>query len=388
MFILDAPFVSEFLRDTVEIHNIPVLKTAFSQSLEFKNAVQFITESEAIKLLSKNNQPVYSNSENAISWIAKNLPDSKLNDQLDLFKNKVRFREMMAALHPDYFFKGIALDQLETIDTTQIAKPFIIKPAVGFFSLGVYKVFTDFEWPEIKNKIQLEVQKIRQVYPAEVLNTSTFIIEQNIEGDEYAFDAYFDANGNAVILSLLKHLYANDGDVSDRVYISSKQIFEDKLSTFENYLQKIGEMADLKNFPLHVEVRVDKNGSIRPIEINPMRFGGWCTTADMTWYAYGLNPYHAFHHQQKPDWQSILNDKDGLIYSNIVLTNSSGYDVNEIRSFDYDNLKKRFQNPLEIRKANFKEFLIFGFLFAETPEKDSAELDWILQDDLREFITI
>ena len=44
----------------------------------------------------------------------------------------------------------------------------------------------------------------------------------------------------------------------------------------------LAKLAGLKNFPLHTEVRVNEKGEIIPIEVNPMRFGGWCTTADFT----------------------------------------------------------------------------------------------------------
>ena len=34
------------------------------------------------------------------------------------------------------------------------------------------------------------------MYPKEVLDTSTFILEGYIEGEEYAIDCYFDNEGN------------------------------------------------------------------------------------------------------------------------------------------------------------------------------------------------
>jgi hypothetical protein len=47
-----------------------------------------------------------------------------------------------------------------------------------------------------------------------------------------------------------------------------------------NILSKIGKELHLKNFPAHAEVRIDEN-KIIPIEVNPLRFGGFCTTADL-----------------------------------------------------------------------------------------------------------
>jgi hypothetical protein len=41
------------------------------------------------------------------------------------------------------------------------------------------------------------------IYPEQVLDTRSFLIEEYIEGDEFALDAYFDGDGNPVILNIL-----------------------------------------------------------------------------------------------------------------------------------------------------------------------------------------
>ena len=58
----------------------------------------------------------------------------------------------------------------------------------------------------------------------------------------------------------------------------AKAIIEHILREF---LQSIGQQVGLKNFLVYVELRVDNEGVIYPIEINPLRFGGWCTTGDL-----------------------------------------------------------------------------------------------------------
>ena len=137
-----------------------------------------------------------------------------------------------------------------------------------------------------------------------------------------------------------------------------------------------------------MEVRLDDTGKLRPIEINPLRFGGWCTTADMTWFSFGFNPYVYLFTDQSPDWEQLIKGKEDKIFSNIVLTNSTGYDVKQIKAFDYEGLKARFEKPLELRRADYQEYLIFGFLFAETSKDNFREIEWILNADLKEFITL
>ena len=138
---------------------------------------------------------------------------------------------------------------------------------------------------------------------------------------------------------------------------------------------------------MHVEVRRSAAGTICPIEINPLRFGGWCTTADMTWFAYGFNPYLYYFQQQRPNWSEILKQKQDKLYSVIVLDNSSGIEGEQIASFDYAALLAGFAKPLELRRIDYREYPVFGFLFAETDVNDQSELEYILKSDLREYVT-
>lgn len=388
MFILEGPFVSELLKETVIKQQIPILETEYSKSLIKKDDGIFISPDEIFELLSLVNNPqIYSNSENAYSWIYKYLDQTTFAKQIDLLKNKVKFRELLKSEYPGLFFSEVKFNELDQLDISKLPYPFIIKPSVGFFSLGVYKVNELADWTGIKAAITKEVETIKSVYPKEVLDISTFIIEENIEGTEYAFDAYYDEDGEPVILSLLEHTFSSGDDVTDRVYTSSKTIIEAYLEKFTDFLRMLGKHSGLKNFPLHTEVRVNDRGEIIPIEVNPMRFGGWCTTADFTYYAFGFNPYEYLHSQKNPNWEKILKGKEGKTYSNIVLTNTTGTESKNIKSFDYDALLKKFSNPLELRKSDYKNFLIFGFLFTETDEQNLAEIDWILNADLKEFIT-
>jgi hypothetical protein len=389
MIILDKPYVSEFLKETIRNYNLPVLKTQTALDFIGNEGVLFLAEDAAIEKLKNNPETlVYTNSENAINWIVNNLGFTDLPGKIDLFKDKAKFRQLIDELYPNFFYKAIPLGDLKTISIKDFPKPFVIKPSVGFFSFGVYTVTDENSWKSIVNSIYEEVEAVKEIYPVEVLNTTTFIAEEFIRGTEYAFDAYFDSEGKPVILNILKHIFSSDADNSDRVYLASAGIIHENLERFGNFLKKIGNLVGLKNFPMHVEVRVDDSGKIMPIEINPLRFGGWCTTADFTFHAYGFNSYNYLLTQQKPDWKRILKDKEGKIFSIIVLNNSTGEKVENISSFDYEKLSSCFEKPLFLSKADHKNYHIFGFVFAETGQENFAEIENILKSDLTEFITL
>ena len=58
------------------------------------------------------------------------------------------------------------------------------------------------------------------------MNGNKFIVEQYVDGDEFAMDAYFNQKGEPVILGIFKHLFSSATDVSDRIYYTSKDIIE------------------------------------------------------------------------------------------------------------------------------------------------------------------
>lgn len=386
MIILDEPYVSDFLIETVKNYKIPVLKTKFSQSLLGSNSKLLVSEQDAIMFYKDNPQAkLYTNSENSISWIENNLDFTGLPEKINTFKDKLRFRELIKSLYPGYFFKGIHINDLEDTDVSDFTFPFILKPAVGFFSLGIYKINTPEDWQKAISGIKIEMGQIDGMYPKEVLDTSRFIVEECIKGEEYALDCYYDDKGDPVVLNILKHLFYSDDDTGDRIYFTSAKVIKELLKPVEGFLSKIGKLTKIKNFPVHIEIRLSE-GKIQVIEFNPLRFGGWCTTADLTAHAWNINSYDYFLSGKKPDWEQILKKGTGKAYNLIVLDNNSGIAGKDVAGFDYDKLLKGFTKPLELRKTDYKKYPVFGFLFAETTNENAEELKNILKSDLREMI--
>jgi hypothetical protein len=253
--------------------------------------------------------------------------------------------------------------------------------------MGVHKVAEPAEWPNVIRAIRAEMAAVQSLYPAAVLDTTTFIIEDCIEGEELAIDVYYDDEGRPVIVNILLHLFGSDKDVSDRVYFTSAAIIRRYRKRLKTVLADIGRLANLRHFPVHAELRLDGQGRIRPIEVNPMRFGGWCAT-DIAHHAYGINPYLCYFRQQAPEWDRILAGQSDRVCALLVLDKPGDVPAERIAAFDYDQLLARFEKPLELRRIDYQEYPVFGFLIVETRPENMAELEAILLSDLKEFIQL
>ena len=387
MLVLDKPYVSAFLLRCAAEHDLPVLRTAVAERLANGYSLHYV-DADAIALTEPAAAPrILTTSENALPLITDAIPESELAALVDLFKDKLAFRRATASLHPDIEFRGIPLAELADTDPADFPYPCVIKPSIGFFSMAVHPLFGPEAWADTVTQIEAEMAEARGLYPPSVVDSSVFIVEQMLEGEEYAVDGYFDADGRPIILSIFRHLFASDHDVSDRVYVTSKEIIEDRLPEFTEYLNGLGGATGCRDFPFHVELRRDGSGVLRPIEVNPLRFGGWCTTADLTAHAFGLNPYLAWMGAEVPDWPAILADHSGQTYAIVVLDNSTGIDAGEIRSFDLDAVSAGFGHVIEARPIDYREYPVFGFLFVRTPSSDLSELEAILASDLAEYVT-
>ena len=385
MFIIEKPYASELLIDTILENDWYVLDTKSLMDAGIEEGAFEVIPSEVARdyFLKQEYPMIYSNSENAISWVVENLPQSNLASYINFFKDKIAFRELLQTIYPDFYFKAIDMDEMKKLTPEDIKYPAVIKPAVGFLSFGVHTVREQGEWANVISAIDKEMKRAESLYPSDVINSSKYIIEEFIQGQEYAIDAYYDRNGNPVILNIFQHPVLNPKDVRDRIYITSAEIMIRYMAKFDILLKQIGELKDVKNFPMHIEVRVTDEGEIIPIEINPMRFAGWCTT-DIAKYAWGINVYEYFYRQIRPDWNEILSKVDSKIYYFSMAEVPTNINRDEIEGFEYEKYLSNFSNVVELRRIQFKQNPLFAIIFGYT--NDKSEIDRILQLDTHEFI--
>lgn len=373
MIIIEKPYVSEFLLDTIVQNDWNVLDNEAVQEADIEEgALELISSQDAAKYYLTQEYPlIYANSENAITWVLQNLSDSNLSSYIKFCKDKILFREMLQEMYPDFYFKSATLEELKTMQPADIRFPVVVKPAVGFLSFGVHTVNDAKEWKDVLGKLEKEMRQAAMMYPQHVIGASKFIIEELIVGEEYAVDAYYDRDGEPVILNIFQHPFFNSKDVSDRIYLMSAGIMIKYMAKFGQVLREIGHMKNIRNFPMHIEVRVKEDGTIVPIEINPMRFAGWCTI-DVAKYAWGINPYECFFNQEMPDWNNILANSGKEVYYFSMAEVPFGLDRSKIKGFEYDRFLSNYSNVLEVRRINPKENPLFAIIFGSTTNKDEV----------------
>jgi len=387
MIILEAPYVSVFLQKTVAGLKIPVLKTEFSLNLEHAAEMQMLEPEVFFTKVEKQENPLlYSNSENSAVLLNRYCPQSSATQRVNRFKNKSELRKLFANHSSAVWFRTYTFDEICTLDVLQLPKPFVVKPLRGFASICIHSVFTDNDWQHALAEIKKEVLLVKDLFPDKVVSLQEFMIERYISGKEIAIDAYFDQNNEPVILNILHHLHNSPSDMSDRLYITSAEIIRNYYDGIMQYLNEISQLCDLRNFPFHMEMMLEDSGAFVPIEINPMRFMGFCV-ADVEYYFYGINPYEYYFGQKKPDWTSILATRQDKIYGMFGIDIPKHLNKSKI-TFNYEKFIAHFSKPIHYTKMDYQRFPMSIYMFAEVQKDNFNEFEHILYSDLMEFIEV
>jgi Biotin carboxylase len=382
MIILDKPYISPEMLEHLEESKIPVLANATSREKAAEYALLLLDEKEFAEKLGGGTR-IYTVSENSLDWVINNAEDTELQRGIDVMKNKFAMRKAIQALYPDYYFTELAIDELAGFDPSNAPMPFVLKPSVGFFSVGVYVITSREDWDNALRDIQKNQAEWQKRYPNKVVGAGRFLLEEYIKGDEYALDAYFDQDGEPVIVNIMKHDFSGDADVKDRLYYTSGPIIRDSLEKFTAFLAALNNEFKLTNFAAHIEVRLSGDRVI-PIECNPIRFAGVCCT-DLAWFAYGIRTYDYFLNNRKPDWTKILEDAGDSIHSLIILDKPAGTDASA--TFDYQGFGAQFDQVYSQRRYDGKELPIFGFLFTRTEKKNERVLQDVVSTDMRHYLS-
>lgn len=382
MIIVDKPYVSFEMAEFLEKTKIPVLRNSEAEKIAAHRALNLMDGREFARRIDAGAR-LYATSENCLDWVLANIHEENVTRGVRGMKDKHRLRETLRPLYPDYFFTELSFEGLRTVDPETLPLPLVLKPVVGFFSVGVHVIHTPDDWKAALAAIAAGRERWREEYPPDVVGNGRFILEEYIRGDEYALDAYYNSQGQAVIVNVMKHDFTSTSDVSDRLYYTGAGVIRANLPRFGQFLNDVNGLLGLRNFPFHAEVRVD-GGRILPIEFNPLRFAGWCST-DLTLFAYGFRTYDHYFQDRAPDWNSLLAGKEEDLYSLVIL--DKGPTLPENARLDFEAVCQVFTEVLQTRRVETMDAPLFGFLFTRTPKaRRTEEMERIMRSDLSEYI--
>ncbi|MEC1180412.1 ATP-grasp domain-containing protein [Metasolibacillus meyeri] len=374
MIFLDTNYISPMLQEALIHTKMPMYDIVNKQ---------LINESPTSTFELQDNQLVIVNSENAIKVLTDHYAHLNVTRWSNLFKNKVAFRKYLAASFPSFYFKESTLHELSMMDSSTIPYPIILKPAIGYSSVGVQKIKDAQQFTEAVQQL-VDNNGLSTSYSKDILNFQTFILETYIEGQELAVDAYFNADGKPVILNLFARMFRDAEDMSDRIYYTSKKVVTQYLQVVEQYLSELGASLDLYNYPFHIELRIDAQGVLIPIEINPLRFAGIGTT-ELGVHAYDINPYEYVLKQWEPDWSQKIANMDERIYSFTCAEFDSQLTFEDIESIQHEELKQQFEHLLEYRILPQDSGTTFAVIFFVSDSFSQNE--HILSLDFMSFVT-
>lgn len=383
LVIIDRPYASEELLTYLQNEQVIVLDSPVAREMSAGFTLNFVPDFVFTELATEENARLYTLSEHSLDWVLHNIEGESLHRGIKAMKNKDHFRKLLAPLYPEFFYETLTLEELTSYTVDESKLPFVLKPAVGFFSVGVYTITNKEDFSAAVKSLMADYENWKNLFPESVVAAQRFILEAFIHGEEYAIDAYYNDNGEAVVVNVMHHLFSSMKDVSDRLYYTSEKVIREFVPKFQAYLNEIGTILNLKNFPLHMEVRVREDGSIIPIESNPMRFAGWSCT-DIAFFAYALPTYHYYLNNEKPDWDRLLEGTENKRFALVILDKPASFTKEQV--FDYEKLCNDFQRVICLRKLDYLNDKPFGFLFTETSEDNLKELETIMCSDLTEYL--
>ena len=184
MIILDEPYASVPLLDWMEASAHPVLTNEFTEKLTAGGcALNLVDAAECARRLEAGER-IYTNSENALAWILDHVENPTLTDAIRLFKDKAAMREKLAPLSPGLFHETVDRAGLEAVNVADLPLPVVLKPSVGFCSMGVYVIEEPEDWAAAVADIARREDGWHERYPESVVGSSEYLIEGYLAGTE------------------------------------------------------------------------------------------------------------------------------------------------------------------------------------------------------------
>lgn len=380
--LLADAYISPMFLNTLIREGIPAFAKGERLENEFKKycpGLKILDKINALEIIAQPDSRILTNAESILTCTIRHGEPSRAED-IRIFKDKPRFRQLLSKAFPDYFFVEVEADKLKEIDLPP-GKDYIIKPSSGLFGIGLRRVKNSADLKKKADELLSEVGRSTDSFGPDLLSADRFLIEEYIKGEEIACDAFFNSLGEPVILGIYAHPLLDEDDFRDILYYTSAALVDRMLPRIGDFLRRLSTQMMIKNYPLHAKFRL-KGNRLMPIEINPMRFGSF-SLPELTFFAFGLNPYKYYYLDQKPDWNRALSQaEDKIIFrvlSRLEIPPADGQEP------DHDEFASAFEDLIAYCKLDLTRYPAFSVAFGKAG--NVQELQKYLDTDFKEYLT-
>ncbi len=360
--IKGSGYISQLVSQTDSIVNVLTEN-------EFKNS----------NLIIKAGDKIYVPTESALEIILEKSEDTIFTNAVNMLKDKHKFRYLMRNLYPDFFFTKTTIDELKNIKLDR-DKKYIVKPTKGFFGTAVKELNRDTNIFEMIKEIRYELEENSRYFSDSILSKNELIIEQFVEGEEYAVDMYFNKHGAPEIMNIYHHPLPDKNEYFHVLYYTNKEIFAKFYDRLKAIFIEMNQHLNITNFPIHAEFKLE-NDILIPIEMNPLRYGGF-GLSDLTYHAFGFNPFNAFFSNYKPNWEKIWNIKNENHFGWVLGYNGTDIDV-ETHTPNDEAYLHYLGDTLHYVEIDHKENPVFSIAYVK--DNCSASLQRLLKTEFNDF---
>jgi ATP-grasp domain len=307
-------------------------------------------------------------SEAAIELVTSRIVDPGKQQAVRLLKDKYAFRQMLGNLYPQYQYQLVKSADIQEL---KIDRKSIIKPVKGVFGTAVRTIDQDTDLTNLSGELQSELLKNKSIFSDSVLSQEDFLVEQYIEGEEYAVDMFYNSSGDPCITNIYHHPIPANLAYLHVIYYSSKLVFDRIYTKAKVFFTALNKILNVTNITIHGEFKLDGEELV-PIELNSLRCGGM-GLGNLIFHSLGVNPYLYFLNEIEPDWQQLWHGKDQDLFTFFIAYNGKNIDLTT-HNPNYQLLEQQFTEILFKQYFDYQSQLAFGIYFLKETNQNLSLL--------------
>ena len=346
------------------------------ETLPLADSIEIIANDHLIAtdLCFEANQKVCITSETSIETIANRIDLNRANAIQNL-KDKFAFREILSKVYKNYQYNVVKATDIEHL---KVSEKMVIKPIKGCFGTAVRIIEPNTDFKKLSVELNNELLKNGSVYSESVLSKDNFILEQFIDGEEYAVDMFYNSKGEPCIVNIYYHPMPRNKAYLHVIYYSSKGVFDKIYDKAKAFFIELNKLLGVTNFVMHSEFKMNETDLV-PIEINPMRFGGM-GLGNLGYHSLKINPYTCFLNDTEPNWQHIWRGNEDAIFAFFIAYNAENKSVNAFKP-NREKLKQQFTQVLLEHNFDYQKQLAFAIYCLKETKENITKLLAIEFDD-------